>query len=53
MTHSKMFEEIGCPKQLKKCQAELERQKKFIQKQSDIIFALEKDIQNIYKQKTN
>jgi hypothetical protein len=45
MTHSKMFEEIGCPKQLKKCQAELERQKKFIQKQSDIILALEKDIE--------
>ena len=45
MTNSKMFEEIGCPKQLKKCQAELERQKNFIQKQSDIILALEKDIE--------
>ena len=40
-----MFEEIGCPKQLKKCQAELKRQKNFIQKQSDIILALEKDIE--------
>jgi hypothetical protein len=45
MTNSKMFEEIGCPKQLKKCQAELKRQKNFIQKQSDIILALEKDIE--------
>ena len=45
MTHSKIFEEIGCPKQLKKCQAELERQKKFIQKQSDIILALENQIE--------
>jgi len=45
MTNEKMFEEIGCPDQLKKCQAELKRQKKFIQKQSDIILALEKDIE--------
>ena len=45
MTNSKMFEEIGCPNQLKKCQAELKRQKKFIQKQSDIILALEKEIE--------
>ena len=40
-----MFEEIGCPKQLKKCKAELKRQKKFIEKQSDIILALEKEIE--------
>jgi len=45
MTHSKMFDEIGCPKELKKCQAEIKRHKKFIQKQSDIILALEKDIE--------
>ena len=45
MTNSKMFEEIGCPNQLKKCQAELKRQKKFIQKQSCIILALEKEIE--------
>ena len=45
MTYDKMFEEIGCPDQLKKCQAEIKRQKKFIQKQSDIILALEKDIE--------
>ena len=40
-----MFDEVGCPDELKKCQAELKRQKKVIEKQSDIIFALEKDIE--------
>ena len=45
MTHDKMFEEIGCPDELKKCQAALKRQKKYIQKQYDIILALEKDIE--------
>ena len=45
MTNDKMFDEIGCPDERKKCQAELKRQKKFIEKQSDIIFALEKDIE--------
>ena len=40
-----MFEEIGCPNQLKKCQVELKRQKKFIEKQSGIILALEKEIE--------
>jgi hypothetical protein len=45
MTHDKIFEEIGCPDKLKKCQAEIKRQKKFIQKQSEIILALEKDIE--------
>ena len=45
MTNDKMFDEIGCPDKLKECEAELKRQKKFIQKQSDIIFALEKDIE--------
>ena len=37
-----MFEEIGCPKELKKCQAELKRQKKFIEKQSHITLFLGK-----------
>ena len=45
MTNDKIFDEIGCPDELKKCQAELKRQKNFIQKQSDIILALEKDIE--------
>jgi len=45
MTNDKMFDEIGCPDELKKCKEEIKRQKKFIQKQSDIILALEKDIE--------
>ena len=45
MTNDKMFDEVGCPDELKKCQAELKRQKKFIEKQSDIIFALENQIE--------
>ena len=45
MTNDKMFDEIGCPDELKKCKVELDRQKKFIEKQSGIILALEKDIE--------
>ena len=45
MTNDKMFDEIGCPDELKKCKEEIKRQKNFIQKQSDIILALEKDIE--------
>ena len=32
MTNDKMFEEIGCPDELKKCKAEIERHKRFIRK---------------------
>ena len=45
MTNEGMFEEIELSDKLKECKAELKRQKKFIQKQSDIILALEKDIE--------
>jgi len=45
MTNDKIFDEIGCPDKLKECQSEIKRHKMFIQKQSDIIFALEKDIE--------
>tara|TARA_B100002019_G_C20854127_1_gene396077 strand:- start:130 stop:303 length:174 start_codon:yes stop_codon:yes gene_type:complete len=45
MTNDKIFDEIGCPNELKKCKAEIKRHKKFIEKQSDIILALEKDIE--------
>ena len=45
MTNDKIFDEIGCPEKLKECKAELDRQKKFIEKQSGIILALEKDIE--------
>jgi len=38
MTNDKMFDEIGCPDELK-------RAKKFIKKQADIILALEKEIE--------
>ena len=38
MTNDKMFDEIGCP-------SELKRAKKFIKKQADIILALEKEIE--------
>ena len=53
MTNSKIFDEIGCPDDLKECNRELKRAKKYIKKQSDIIFALEKEIQlNNYEIKT-
>ena len=38
MTYEGMFDEI-------ECKFELERQKKYIQKQASIIFALEKEIE--------
>ena len=30
MTNEKMFDEIGCPEELKKCQSEIERHKLYI-----------------------
>ena len=45
MTNEGMWKELDLSHKLKKCKAELIRQKKFKQKQSDIIFALEKDIE--------
>tara|TARA_R100000081_G_C4779241_1_gene150454 strand:- start:815 stop:985 length:171 start_codon:yes stop_codon:yes gene_type:complete len=45
MTHDKMFEEIGCPDELKKCKAEIERHKRFIKKQADIIKSLELEVE--------
>ena len=45
MTDKGMWKELELSDKLKECKAELKRQKKFIQKQSDIIFALEKDIE--------
>jgi len=45
MTNSKIFDEIGCPEKLKDCEFELKRTKKFIKKQTDIILALEKEIE--------
>ena len=45
MTNSKIFDEVGCPEKLKDCEFELKRTKKFIKKQTDIILALEKEIE--------
>ena len=45
MTNEGMWKELELSDKLKECKAELKRQKKFIQKQSDIILALEKDIE--------
>ena len=38
MTYDGIFDEVGCP-------SELKRAKKFIKKQADIILALEKEIE--------
>ena len=40
-----MFDEIGCADKLKECQSEIKRHKMFIQKQANIILALEKQIE--------
>ena len=45
MTNEGMWKELELSDKLKECKAELKRQKKFIEKQSDIILALEKDIE--------
>lgn len=45
MTHDKIFDEVGCPDKLKDCEFELKRTKKFLKKQTDIILALEKEIE--------
>ena len=45
MTHDKMFEEIGCPKKLKDCQAEVKRHKKHIEKLSNQLLDYERIIE--------
>jgi hypothetical protein len=45
MTDENMWKELELWDKLKESKAEIKRQKKFIQKQSDIILALEKDIE--------
>ena len=45
MTDENMWKELELSDKLKESKAEVKRQKKFIQKQSDIILALEKDIE--------
>ncbi len=45
MTNEGMWKELELSDKLKECKAQLKRQKKFIQKQSDIILALENQIE--------
>ena len=40
-----MFDEVGCPEELKKCKSEIERHKMFIQKQASIIKSLELELE--------
>ena len=45
MTNDKMFDEIGCPDELKKCKEEIKRHKKHIQKLSKQLLDYEKIIE--------
>jgi len=45
MTYEGMMEEVGCPKKLKECQAEVKRHKKHIEKLSNQLLDLERIIE--------
>ena len=45
MTNEKMFEEIGCPDELKKCKEEIKRHKKHIEKLSNQLLDYERLIE--------
>tara|TARA_R100001015_G_C4595668_1_gene150882 strand:- start:772 stop:954 length:183 start_codon:yes stop_codon:yes gene_type:complete len=45
MTYSGMFEDAQLSSKLKEAKKEIQRQKRYIEKQSGIILALEKDIE--------
>ena len=45
MTYTGMFEDAQLSSKLKEAKKEIQRQKRYIEKQSDIILALEKDIE--------
>ena len=45
MTNDKMFDEIGCPDELKKCKDEIKRHKKHIEKLSNQLLDLERIIE--------
>jgi len=49
MTNEKMFEEIGCPDELKKCKEEIKRHKKHIKKLSNQLL----DYERIIEEKEN
>ena len=45
MTNSKIFDEIGCPDELKKCKEELKRHKKHIERLSNRLLDYERMIE--------
>ena len=45
MTNDKMFEEVGCPEELKKCKQEIKRHKRHIEKLSNQLLDYEKIIE--------
>ena len=45
MTNDKMFDEIGCPEELKKCKEEIKRHKKHIEKLSNQLLNYERIIE--------
>ena len=49
MTNDKMFDEIGCPDELKKCKEEIKRHQKHIQKLSNQLL----DYERIIEEKEN
>ena len=49
MTNSKIFDEIGCPDELKKCRDELKRHKKHIERLSNQLL----DYERIIEEKEN
>ncbi len=49
MTNDKMFDEIGCPDELKKCKEEIKRHKKHIEKLSNQLL----DYERIIEEKEN
>ncbi len=49
MTNSKIFDEIGCPDELKKCKEEIKRHKKHIEKLSNQLL----DYERIIEEKEN
>ena len=42
MTNDKMFEEVGCPEELKKCKQEIKRHKRHIEKLSNQLLDYER-----------
>tara|TARA_R100001594_G_C3979528_1_gene249712 strand:+ start:483 stop:656 length:174 start_codon:yes stop_codon:yes gene_type:complete len=45
MTNDKMFEEVGCPEELKKCKQEIKRHKRHIEKLSNQLLDYERIIE--------